>query len=867
MTTEKKLLGTNPSGGPTNVADVFSAGLHIGNATNTAITNGIDLAGEGGMVWVKSRTLTENHAIFDTERQGANWYLSSDTTAAENQDTGNPMMVSFNSDGYTLGVNNFTNGYDPYVAWTFRKKSGFFDCLTYSGDGTSNRQISHSLGSNPAMIIIKVTNGSDEWYVYHTSLGYTNRLALNSTGATDSLYPPVSASTDTTFTVVEPTGVNTSGSTYVAYLFADNSSEDADDQMIKCGSYTTDGSGNASISLGWEPQWVITKKTDGTSAWNIWDTARGWTNGSNYDYLEANTSAAETGNANYGNPTATGFTSNGVIGANANGIYIAIRAPMMVEPEAATDVFAIDTAGSVSAAAPNFRSTFPVDTALRMDTGGGTNYIASRLTQGKYLVPQTTGVEVSTSVFQFDYSNGWDSRTSTVATRYAYMWKRAKGYMDVVAYSGTGSATTVPHSLGVPPEMMLIKARTSAFEWAAFTPLGETKAMKFPPGEPAYNQPDFYNNTAPTNSVFTVGASSYTNDASSTYVAYLFATLAGVSKVGSYTGNGSSQTISCGFSAGSRYILIKRTDATGDWYFWDSVRGISASGGEASYTTPGSYNWTAPSGVTSVSAVVVGGGGAGGVANAGIGGGGGAGALSYKNNITVIPGNTYSVVVGAAGAVTNATIAGGSGGDSSFINSTTLLATGGSGGGGGQSGTGSGGDGGLPSYGDGGGNGGGGGTSSAGQDPGGGGAGGYSGNGTNGAATGSTNNASGGAGSGGSGSRGGGVGVYGEGVSGAGSSGAGNPGSNGSAGLYGAGGPSWAVGYQGAVRIIWDGSSRSFPSTGTGSADEPSLSLNTTAAQVFSNSVDSNAVGFDITENSTTNINVSSGTYIFYAIA
>tara|TARA_R110000796_G_C14504964_1_gene429286 strand:- start:16 stop:1335 length:1320 start_codon:yes stop_codon:yes gene_type:complete len=439
--------------------------------------------------------------------------------------------------------------------------------------------------------------------------------------------------------------------------------------------------------------------------------------------------------------------------------------------------------------------------------------------------------------------------------------------MDVVAYSGTGSATTVPHSLGVPPEMMLIKARTSAFEWAAFTPLGETKAMKFPPGEPAYNQPDFYNNTAPTNSVFTVGASSYTNDASSTYVAYLFATLAGVSKVGSYTGNGSSQTISCGFSAGSRYILIKRTDATGDWYFWDSVRGISASGGEASYTTPGSYNWTAPSGVTSVSAVVVGGGGAGGVANAGIGGGGGAGALSYKNNITVIPGNTYSVVVGAAGAVTNATIAGGSGGDSSFINSTTLLATGGSGGGGGQSGTGSGGDGGLPSYGDGGGNGGGGGTSSAGQDPGGGGAGGYSGNGTNGAATGSTNNASGGAGSGGSGSRGGGVGVYGEGVSGAGSSGAGNPGSNGSAGLYGAGGPSWAVGYQGAVRIIWDGSSRSFPSTGTGSADEPSLSLNTTAAQVFSNSVDSNAVGFDITENSTTNINVSSGTYIFYAIA
>ena len=57
---------------------------------------------------------------------------------------------------------------------------------------------------------------------------------------------------------------------------------------------------------------------------------------------------------------------------------------------------------------------------------------------------------------------------------------------------------------------------------------------------------------------------------------YLFATLAGISKVGSYTGNGTSQTINCGFSTGARFILIKRTDATGDWYVWDSVRGIVA---------------------------------------------------------------------------------------------------------------------------------------------------------------------------------------------------------------------------------------------------------------------------------------------------
>ena len=63
---------------------------------------------------------------------------------------------------------------------------------------------------------------------------------------------------------------------------------------------------------------------------------------------------------------------------------------------------------------------------------------------------------------------------------------------------------------------------------------------------------------------------------SPTVVAYLFATLAGISKVGSYTGNGSSQTIDCGFSGGARFVLIIRTDSTGDRYIWDTVRGIVA---------------------------------------------------------------------------------------------------------------------------------------------------------------------------------------------------------------------------------------------------------------------------------------------------
>ena len=71
-------------------------------------------------------------------------------------------------------------------------------------------------------------------------------------------------------------------------------------------------------------------------------------------------------------------------------------------------------------------------------------------------------------------------------------------------------------------------------------------------------------------------SSTVVNGSGSTYVAYLFATCTGVSKVGTYSGTGATQTISCGFTGGARFVLIKRTDTTGDWYVWDTARGMTS---------------------------------------------------------------------------------------------------------------------------------------------------------------------------------------------------------------------------------------------------------------------------------------------------
>jgi len=87
----------------------------------------------------------------------------------------------------------------------------------------------------------------------------------------------------------------------------------------------------------------------------------------------------------------------------------------------------------------------------------------------------------------------------------------------------------------------------------------------------------YWNDTAPTASVFTVGTNYRVNNSGDTYVAYLFATCPGVSKVGSYTGTGATQTINCGFTTGARFVLIHRIDSgSNDWYVWDSARGIIA---------------------------------------------------------------------------------------------------------------------------------------------------------------------------------------------------------------------------------------------------------------------------------------------------
>jgi hypothetical protein len=247
----------------------------------------------------------------------------------------------------------------------------------------------------------------------------------------------------------------------------------------------------------------------------------------------------------------------------------------MAVPESATDVFAIDTRGS-SSGEPGFKSGFVIDTFIDKIADSGTSGFAmsSRLTQGKFVQTNSTAAEGTQASYQFDYMNGFGTSTSANADYYAWMWKRAPNYFDVVAYTGTGSAMTVNHNLGVAPEMMWVKSRSTADDWAVYhSALGNTDNL-FLNGTNATASRIYWNNTTPTATQFSLGDHSKVSNSGTTYIAYLFASLDGVSKVGSYTGNGSTQNIDCGFSSGARFVLLKKTSGTGHWLLFDSERGI-----------------------------------------------------------------------------------------------------------------------------------------------------------------------------------------------------------------------------------------------------------------------------------------------------
>ena len=315
--------------------DYFNTKLHTGNGAEQAITG---VGFQPDFTWIKKRNGTAVHYLFDAVR-GATYFLNSDQNYA-NQDNAQSLK-SFDSDGFTLGtMAGANNNSDTFVSWNWRAGAGqgssntdgtinttYTSVNTTSGfsicqwEGTgANATIGHGLGAVPKMYIVKNIDASNDWNVYHHRMGNTHRLFLNTTAAKEdnaSAWNDTSP-TSSVFSIGTNTNVNQSGSTMIAYVFAEKQG------FSKFGQY--DGDGNTwgpFIYTGFKPAFVLWKRTDSANGWIIMDNKRPTVNSVSIDLnpvkylLEAQSNAAEATASSY----EVDYLSNGFKIKNTNNVF------------------------------------------------------------------------------------------------------------------------------------------------------------------------------------------------------------------------------------------------------------------------------------------------------------------------------------------------------------------------------------------------------------------------------------------------------------------------------------------------------------------------------------------------------------------
>lgn len=479
-------------------------------------------------------------------------------------------------------------------------------------------------------MIVKNANDNTSWAVYaqdgHATIGASNSsqvgFTLNTTVGGDNSdgfwndTPP----TSTKFTLGNGGATNSFNGKYIAYLFAGNGQtgsnvlgKGADQGAMKAGYYNGNDSNDITINCGWEPGFVIIKSGNDNSSYSNWfmmDNMRGVSNKQTdgQRYLAANENWSEnTGNiigaasGDFVEFTTTGFKVRPGYRTISQGspqrkyIYMALRSPQPSIIKAKTDpnlLFALSK-GANKSYNVNQYAPFASDMSIQKNTGStdGDWRLSVRNLNTRYLRTNGTNHRSTYTYFEFDYGGYGGKNGGSVAggvMQYAsagylgYHWRRNGGSFDYVMYTGNGvSGRTENHQLGSAPQMMWIKniQGGTGDHWRVYH-IGlnggsspQNYNLKLDGNNAEDVSSNMFNNTAPSSTVITLGNEDAVNKNDSYYMAILFGSVSGVSKVGYYNGSGSTGNAqNIGFQP--RFLIIKRRNTTGDWMVFDSQRGF-----------------------------------------------------------------------------------------------------------------------------------------------------------------------------------------------------------------------------------------------------------------------------------------------------
>ena len=378
--------------------------------------------------------------------------------------------------------------------------------------------------------------------------------------------------------------------------------EGGDQNLIKTGSYVGNGSATAGpeINLGWEAQWFLTKRTNGSADWILLDSMRGMPTGETDPTLAPNSSGAEgTGGGDLVDVSATGIklkTAYDTVNGNGDTyIFLAIRRPdgyVGKPPSLGTDVFNMPL-GLTDGTKPAFNTGFPVDFLIfKKPAASGDWFTGARMMGPFQLFTNKSDDQDSNPNILWDFQDGMGGWSGLTSGYQSWGFKRHAGF-DVCSWTGDGvQGRQIPHNLGPNnvPEMIWVKTRSQNSQnwmvghkgldggtnpWEKYINLNT---------DGSENDYPVWNDQAPTSTHFAVSSIAQTNASSETYIAMLFATT-DVSAVGSYTGDGTSNgshEITLGFTP--RFLIIKCVTSGvsfSHWRLWDSLNGLDGSGNES----------------------------------------------------------------------------------------------------------------------------------------------------------------------------------------------------------------------------------------------------------------------------------------------
>jgi len=513
----------------------------------------------------------------------------------------------------SASTTNFATATEYPSKQTISTAADFSMSLITKTTATGSLQVPHGLSGAPDFVILKMANGSDDWLIYHTSVGtgkYLSTTRNEQGGGAGTDTPITNANSFSTINadIIQNKWTN-SNWYWMCYAWKTKAG------FSKFDTYTGNGSANGPIvETGFEPAIIIIKRTDASANWVLLNNATSTTNPRTKITYPNESLAEQTGNQ-------ANFLENGfqiiATGADRNasgGTYV--YAAWGADPSTTTPSLANSFATELytgNSSTQQVTSGFRTDLVFIKARSAVNNWVAFDTVRGMVgnpsyrLVPSTnsaqsnwattagiSAADATSITVKAPGGQGYGLNESGV-TQVAYTWKsggvasintsgaitslvsvnQAAG-VSVVKWTGSGSAATVGHGLGAIPQLIIVKNLDATEKWRVYNNTsGATKYMSLNDDYGTGTASTIWNDTTPTSTVFSTGSDASVSGSGNGFVAYCWTSIANYCKVGTYSGSSSAHTVAIGFAPS--FAIIKRTDTTGSWRVFDTTRGTDKS--------------------------------------------------------------------------------------------------------------------------------------------------------------------------------------------------------------------------------------------------------------------------------------------------